>query len=170
MSFETASPTFAAMPSTARVWVFGAAELPADAGVSTLLHTVDAYLSRWKAHGTPLVSGRVWQHNRFLVVAVDEAATGASGCSIDGLFRVLSDLETDIGTSLVDRGRIYWRDGSHTVVAGSRSEFQQAYRDGVITAATPVFDTTVSTIGEWQLRFERPVSESWHARLVARLV
>lgn len=131
-----------------------------------MLEAMDKHLSSWHAHGSPLVCGRAWQHDRFLIVAVDEAATGASGCSVDGLFGVLNKIDAQIGTTLVDRGRIYWRNASNSVVAGSRSEFARAYADGAITDSTMVFDTTVSNIGEWQSRFERPLAESWHARLV----
>lgn len=162
------SGAFAAMPSAARVWVFGAAEPMPDAATDVLLRTVDAYLSQWKAHGTPLVCARAWYDHRFLVVAVDEAATGASGCSIDGLFRVLSTIEATVGTSMVNAGQVYWRDARGAIVAGSRADFKQASNDGTITDNTVVFDLTVTTIGAWQAHFERPLAESWHAQLVRR--
>lgn len=162
------SSAFTAMPASARVWVFGAAAPLPEGTASLLLDTVDAHLSQWKAHGTPLVCARTWYDQRFLVVAVDEAATGASGCSIDGLFRVLSTIEAQLGTSLVDAGQVYWRDIHGQIASGSRADFKQAFGDGEITEASTVFDLTVSTKGEWQAQFERPLSESWHAKLVRR--
>ena len=160
--------TLKTMPSTARAWVFGATTPVTGAVADNLLRAVDDYLSSWKAHGAPLLCARDWQHDRFLTIAVDEAATGASGCSIDGLFRVLTTLESALGVSMVDRGRVFWRRSDKTVVSGSRAEFVAAARDGDVDNGTTVFDTTITTVGAWREHFERPLPESWHARLISR--
>ncbi|MES2524677.1 MAG: hypothetical protein V4617_18420 [Gemmatimonadota bacterium] len=158
---------FSTMPDSARVWVFGAAAPVVGAARDALLGAVDDYLSGWRAHGAPLFCARDWRDDRFLAIAVDEAATGASGCSIDGMFRVLANAESSVGTSLVGGGTIFWRAASGDVHAAARSAFMAAARAGEVTTGTPVFDTTVATVGEWRARFERPAAESWHARLVA---
>lgn len=161
---------FSTLPDAARTWVFAAAApLAAHAGVR-MLEVVDWYLSRWHAHGNALVAARDWRDDRFLAVAVDEAATGASGCSIDGLFRTLAALEDQLGTSMVGAGRIYWRDSAGNVQSGSRSEFTNAAQRGEINAATPVFDLTITTAGDWRTRFERPAAESWHAKFLGERV
>ena len=110
--------SFDALPDSARVWVFGAANQVTGAAAESLLATVDAHLTTWRAHGAPLVCARDWKDHRFLVVGVDEAATGATGCSIDGLFHVLRDLESVVGTTLVGGGTVYWRDAEGAVVSG----------------------------------------------------
>ena len=157
---------FSAMPETARVWVFGAAAPVVGAASDALLTAVDAYLSKWNAHGAPLYCARDWRDDRFLAIAVDEAATGASGCSIDGMFRTLAGAEPQIGTSLVGGGTVFWRDASGAVQSAARSAFIAAAKTGDVVMDTVAFDTTVSTAGEWRTRFERPVSATWHAKLV----
>ena len=157
---------FSAMPDTARVWVFGAAAPVVGDAREALLSAVDAYLSKWHAHGAPLYCARDWRDDRFLAIAVDEAATGASGCSIDGMFRTLVGAEPQIGTSLVGGGTIFWRDRAGEVQSAARSAFIAAAKTGDVAMETLAFDTTVSTAGEWRARFERPVAESWHAKLV----
>lgn len=159
---------FPALPDRARVWVFGAAAPLGAAARDALLAAVDAHLDGWRAHGVPLVCARDWRDDRFLMVGVDEVATGASGCSIDALFRVLAGLEPTLGTSLVGGGRVFWRDAAGTVQGGTRDALAAAGRAGTVGDATPVFDTTVATAGDWRAHFERPLGESWHARLVAR--
>jgi hypothetical protein len=155
------------MPDDGRLWVFGAAA-PLDADAEArLLDVVDRYLEHWRAHGTPLMAARDWRDSRFLAVAVDEAATGASGCSIDGMFRVLAELEREIGVSVVGAGRVFWRDASTNIQSGSRQEFSAAARRGEVTSETTVFDPSITTVGEWRSSFERPAHRSWHARLVA---
>lgn len=159
---------FDAMPSSARVWVFGASEPITGSARDSLLAAVDAHLAQWTAHGAPLVCAREWRDDRFLVVAVDEAATGASGCSIDGLFRVLAQIESTIGASLVESGAVYWRASDGQVIRASRPDFRTAAAQGAIDDATTVFDTTVNTIGAWRAGFERAAGTSWHAQLLRR--
>jgi hypothetical protein len=158
---------FTSMPDEGRLWVFGAAEPLDPAAATRLLEAVDHHLAQWRAHGTPLVAAREWREDRFLAVAVDEAATGASGCSIDGMFRVLSALENEIGTSLVGAGRVFWRDHTGAIHTGSRQDFSAAARRGDVTAHTMVFDPSITTVGEWRRSFEKRAESSWHARLVA---
>ncbi len=157
---------FADFPDDARLWVFGAAAPVTGAARDTLLQRVDQHLAQWAAHGMPLVCAREWRDDHFLAIAVDEAATGASGCSIDGLFRVLASSETAIGTSMVGGGRVFWREANGAVAVGNRDAFGRASTSGAVSAATSVFDTTVGTVGEWRARFEQPAAASWHARLL----
>lgn len=154
----------AEMPDDARCWVFAATSPLLGEAAEALLAAVDAYLDRWAAHGTPLVCSRDWQQDRFLTIAVDEGATGASGCSIDGLFRVLAAQETQLGVSLTDAGRVYWRHPDGSVQSAPRPAFRAAAAAGTVTTDTPVFDTTVTTIGRWRTAFEGPAGATWHQR------
>lgn len=154
------------LPDDSRVWVFGAAnELTASAS-DRLLGAVDDFLAQWNAHGSPLVCGRDWRDDRFLAIGVDQSTAGASGCSIDGLFRTLARLEPELGTSLLGAGRVYYRDEGGRVNAATRPVFNQLAREGRIGPETLAFDTSITTASAWRERFERPVRESWHAGLI----
>ena len=113
---------FETLPDAARVWVFGSDKPLSEDGTNTLLEGVDAHLENWKAHGAPLTVSRTWRDGRFLVVAVDQSTAGASGCSIDGLFRVLQQLEREVGANLVGGGRVFYRDRTGVVQSTSRAE------------------------------------------------
>ena len=158
---------FEHMPDEARVFVFGADRELASDEQSRLNAAVNEYLDQWRAHGVPLVSAQQLRDNRFLAVAVDEAATGASGCSIDAFFRLLGSLEREIGTSMIAGGRVFWRNPNGQVEQGTRQEFAAVAKGGVVDSDTPVFDLTVQTVGDWRQRFEVPAGASWHARLIA---
>src|SRR3982074_182867 len=98
------------LPDSARTWVFGADKTLEGPASDALLAEVDRFLSQWKAHGSPLTVGRDWKYGRFLTVAVDQSTAGASGCSIDGLFRSLKALEPRLGARMETRGPIFYRD------------------------------------------------------------
>lgn len=155
---------FSDIHDRARVWVFTADRPVADP--TPLLDAVDAHLANWAAHGVPLLCAREWRDDHFLVIAVDEAATGASGCSIDGLFRSISRVQSQVGADLLGSGRVAWRDAGGTVRVSSRPEFEALARAGTITPATPVVGTLSDTATEWRTRRELPARESWAADLL----
>ena len=151
---------FEALPDSARVWVFASDRELAGAPSDTLLAAVDAFLSGWKAHGVPLRCARDWRDDHFLAIGVDVDAEHASGCSIDGLFRTLQQLQRDIGTQLVGGGRVFYRGGSG-IETTSRGEFAGRVKQGDITPATPVFDTSLTDAASWRNKFEVPAALGW---------
>lgn len=156
---------FDALPGDARVWVFGAGDALDDDRSAILLRAVDDALAQWSAHGVPLTCARDWREGRFLAIGVDQRDAGASGCSIDALFRVLRQVEGTLGTALVAGGRVFYRDQGGAVQCVDRATYAALARRGAVGDDTPVFDTTVTTAGDYRARFERPASASWHAQL-----
>lgn len=154
------------LPDSSRAWVFGSDRALDPSAEEFLLHEVDRFLSQWHAHGAPLTVGRDWKYGRFLTVAVDQSTAGASGCSIDGLFRALKSLEPRLGASLVTSGLVFFRDAKGEIKAVDREGFAALGAEGKIKPDTRVFDPTVTTLGEWRARFELPAEKSWHAGLL----
>lgn len=155
---------FDALPANARVWVFASDQPLSGAVADTLLASVDQFLSEWKAHGTPLRCARDWRDDRFLAIGVDVNTENASGCSIDGLFRTLQQLERSIGTRLVGGGRVFYRTRSGIETA-SREQFVERVKRGELARETPVFDTSITGAEAWRTRFEQPAEQGWAARL-----
>jgi hypothetical protein len=158
---------FESLPASARVWVFATEQPVQGARAERFLGAVDHYLGQWTAHGHPLTCGRAWRDDQFLAVAVDQTDAYASGCSIDGLFRVLQTLQSELGATLVSGGRVVYRDPRGVVKTVSRDEFSVLGSSGAITGATTVFDPTVATAGEWRDRFETAAGKTWHKALLA---
>jgi hypothetical protein len=156
------------LPDSSRVWVFGADHDLDDSATDLLLRDVDRFLSQWHAHGAPLTAARDWKCQRFLTIAVDQSTAGASGCSIDGLFRSLKSLESRLGASMVTSGLIFYRDRNGTVQSVDRERFTELGAEGKIEPGTRVFDPTVTTLGEWKARFELKAGDSWHGKLLQK--
>jgi hypothetical protein len=152
------------LPDSARVWVFTAERALTAGEAAALLSTVDAFLGVWAAHGHPLTSARELRESRFLIVAVDEAAAGASGCSVDALVREIRGLEAQLGLVLVDHSPVVFREGG-AIRRVPRHEFAALAQAGQVTPDTIVFDNTISRLaalrgGQWEL----PASAAWHGR------
>lgn len=157
---------FATLPDDARVWTFGSDRELSTSEAATLLAAVDRHLASWKAHGAPLIAAREWREERFVVIGVDQWGAHASGCSIDALFQALRAVESQLRVSLLGGGRVFYRDAIGRVTATSRSEFSELSASGAVTGDTLVFDPTITSLGEWRMRFESPASNSWHSSLL----
>jgi hypothetical protein len=157
---------FETLPDAARVWVFGSERALAGADSDRLLEEVDRFLSQWKAHGVPLSCARDWRDQHLLTIGVDSTRENASGCSIDGLFRVLQTIERPLRTRLVGGGRVFYRDAEGDVHCATRDQLAELGEGGAITADTTVFDTGITTAGTWRERFEAPARETWVGALL----
>lgn len=158
--------SFASLPDSARCWVFVADSSLSAATATPLLDAVDRHLAGWAAHGVPLVCARDWVDDRFLVIGVDEAATGASGCSIDALFRVIGAVQGRLGVDLLASGRVAWRAQDGQLVVTERDDFEALALQGAVRPDSPIVDTLVATVGDWRHRRELPAAASWAAALL----
>lgn len=155
---------FSQLPDHARLWIF-AADRPLGADeAATLLEIVDRFVAGWAAHGAPVVGGRDWRYDRFLLVGADERATGVSGCSTDTLFHALGAAEQTLGVSLRDASLVFWRDADGAIRSAPRPEFRALAAAGSVDPGTTVFDNTVPTVGDLRGRWETRLADSWHAR------
>ena len=160
---------FQTLPDDARLWVFAASDRISGERADPLLTAVDEWLANWKAHGEPLTCARDWREDRFLGVGVDQSTAGASGCSIDALFRVLQDLQGTLGTSLLGGGRVFFRDRDGEIVSTSRTDFAAKAAKGDVGADTVVFDTSVNRVVDYRNRFENRAIDSWHRDLLPQV-
>jgi hypothetical protein len=147
----------------AYVWLFGISPSLDEGKEAKLLHRVDGFLDQWAAHGNPIDSGRDLIEGTFLLIAADSRSE-RSGCSIDRLFGTLRQLEQELGVSILDANRIFFRHGDGRADAMTRGEFREKG-----DAHTVVFDTTAETLGQirnggWEKRAEL----SWHRDLLTR--
>ena len=157
--------SFDSLPDDSRLWIFGAERCLAPFEQTELLSEVDRFLADWRAHGTPLAAARDLNGDRFLMVAVDQASVPPSGCSIDAMVAVLKDVEVRLGVALVDHGALYYRGPAGDILRVDRPTFRRRAEAGDVDGDTPVFDTTVTSLGDVRSgRWERPARSSWHGR------
>lgn len=157
---------FASLPDESRVWVFGSDRALSGDESERLLSEVDRFLGQWKAHGVPLFCARDWRDEHLLTIGVDSTRENASGCSIDGLFRVLQGLERSLSTRLVAGGRVFYRDTDGRVQCVSRDGVPALAARGAIDDDSAVFDTGLTTAAAWRSRFEAPARETWVGTLL----
>lgn len=156
---------FDQIPDRARLWAFAASRPLSDAEAEPFLKATDEFLVAWTAHKVPLATAREWRFDQFVFVAVDEAAAGASGCSIDALVRFMRHAEEELGVRLTDNGSVWFRTPDGPIACTSREGFAQLAEQGTVSPDTLVFDNTILTVGALREgRWEVPAQRAWHAR------
>ena len=153
------------LPDPSRSWVFGISPALDEQKQQRFLAVIDSFLEQWSAHGHPIRAGRDLLEGMFLVIAVDKDAE-TSGCSIDRMFGTLQAAERDLGVSILDSGRIFFRHGDGRPDALPRATFREK-----ADAHTIVFDTMADQLG--QIRsgaWEKHAAESWHRSLLRTAV
>lgn len=156
---------FEELPDRARLWTFAASRRLTDPEAVRFLAAAEEFLAGWAAHRVPLATAREWRYNQFLFVAVDEAAAGASGCSIDALVRFIREAERQLDVRFTDHGSVWFRASGGAIECASREEFKQLVDQGALGPDTVVFDNTIQTTGALRDgRWEVPARRSWHGR------
>jgi hypothetical protein len=151
------------LSDASRIWLFGVSPALDETKRARMLQQVDLFLDAWAAHNVPVTSAREILHDRFLLIAVDQQSE-TSGCSIDRMFGLLRQLERDLGVAILDPNVVFVRHGDGRVGPMSRDEFRNS-----ADPHTMVFDTLAERLGDVRSgRWERPASESWHAKLLQR--
>lgn len=153
------------LPADAPIWIFGASRALKAEEVVRIEDALSHFVSTWASHNNPLRGSGLVLHSRFVAVAVDPRQKAASGCSIDKLFDRMRLIGEDLGADFLDAGRVYWRDDLDVIHGTTRAEFRQLASSSSIGADTPVFDLSISTVGELD-RFEKRAGDSWHNQLL----
>lgn len=160
---------FDPLPDTARVWIFTAGRELAPSEADLVQTQMHSFLRDWTSHGRPVPGQAALRHGRFLVVAAridDEPNAGISGCGIDALTHAVDETGRQVGVEWVDGLHVAFRSPDGEVQVLPRPAFRQLVRDGAVTEATPVFDTTITSLGVLRAEgLERPAAESWHGRI-----
>lgn len=161
--------TFDALPGNARLWVHVADRTLDRSEQEQLERDLAEFLKDWSAHGNALVAAGGVFYDRVLVVGLDEAAAGATGCSIDKLIAFMRVQGAALGVDWFDRHQVMWREpGSAAWNAARTAEFWAMRKAGVVSGSTEVLDPLAASVGE--ARSERGVlvrtfDESWHAEM-----
>ena len=131
---------FDQLEDQAKVWSYQADRLLTDTEVQWITEQLGPFLEEWAAHGTKLKAyGEVVNHAH-LILAVDESAHNASGCSIDTSVRFIKQLEKELQLSFFNRLKM---------LTLSNGQFAYVnYADlSDLPVETIVFNKTVSKVG-----------------------
>ena len=153
---------FDQLPPRARVWIYQASRPLTEAELISLVASLAAFAEAWTSHGRQLAASAQFLHRQFLVIGLDEAVAGASGCSIDASVRFVQELEQQLGVTLLEKSRMAFLAGGELRLL-TRPELRAAIAAGQVRTDTLYFNNTLTTKGELDARWPAPAGETWLA-------
>lgn len=153
------------LPEDARIWIFQASRNFTAEEISDIEYTMDQFMKEWNAHGAALTSAYALPYDRFIVIAVDENQTQASGCSIDSMTRIIKALEEKYQLGLLNRMLVsYQIEGK--IITLPLAEFKQKVKNNEIPMNASVFHNGVTNLKDFEESWELPLAESWVSSLI----
>lgn len=153
-----------ALPDHARVWIYTADREITPAEEARVQAYMSNFISDWAAHGAGLKAGFEVMHQRYLVLAADEASVAASGCSIDSSVRAIKMLGADLKIDFFNRTWVGFQEGDRLQFAPIH-DFWARRKANLVTDETRVFNTLAATLGDLRRAVLLPFADSWHAEM-----
>lgn len=157
-------PLFDSHPDDARIWI-NAVDRDLDAAEKVLVErALTDFMAGWSSHGRKVEGSVAIVEDRFIVVAAHIPGGDISGCGIDASVHALAGVAESIGFGWAYVLDVFFElDGVATQT--DRARFAQMVSEGEVTSDTIVYDTSLTTVGEWRNgAFKIPAKRSWHAR------
>ena len=148
-----------------RIWVFQSNRLISDLDIESLEKQIDVFLSSWTSHGNQLMVASKIEYNLFIIIALDQSCSTASGCSIDKLVSFVKNIENDYQISLLDRLDISFRDKNKISVL-RLDDFKRKILEKKINNDTIVFNNLINLKSDLANNWEIPLNRSWHQKLI----
>lgn len=153
------------LPDTSRIWVYQASRTLSDTELIEIKDSLESFLKDWTAHGSDLKAGFEIRYKRFIVIALDQRMTAASGCSIDASVHYIQSLEKKYNIDLLDKMNVSYKQGEY-IAYKTLIDFKKMVKQKAVSIKTIVFNNLVANKGEYKEFWEVPASESWHARFM----
>lgn len=160
----TLPPNFDMLAPNSRLWIYASVQPFTPTQLQVLNNALTTFVNGWKAHGNELKASYAIAHQQFILIAVDEQLSEASGCSIDASVRVIKQLEADLNITLMDRSLVYYITATNTVDSFKFTQAEQLIANGTISASTLVFDNTISALAQLTTAWQVPANNTWLSR------
>ena len=157
--------TFDNISDDSRIWIFQSNQLISNIDIESLEKKIDAFLSSWTSHGDQLMVASKIKYNLFIIIALDESCSTASGCSIDKLVNFIKNIENEYQISLLDRLDLSYRDKNKISVL-RLDDFKRKILEKKINNDTIVFNNLINLKSDLSDDWEIPLNRSWHQKLI----
>ena len=149
-----------------RVWVFQANRFLSADEEKKINDTMNEFMPQWASHGNELYGDFALAESLFLIVGADEKKSPTSGCSIDGLTRVVKKLGEEMKVNFFDRLMIAYVNSENKIQLLTLFEFKELMKKDKITGSTIVFNNLIETKEDLDTRWRTNVKNSWHKNLI----
>lgn len=157
---------FADRPRAARLWIHIAQDDVPEAAQEAVRDSLTSFIASWDSHGRPVSADVIWRDNCVLLVTAHVEAPDASvsGCATDALVHAINEAAQVHDIGWAPALSVAYRTNEGDIAVARRATFARLAREHVVDATTPVFDPSLSTLGDLHDgAFEQPAEATWHA-------
>lgn len=152
-----------AIPDYARVWLYASDKVFTQEEEAIVTSWLTEFIKDWNSHGNSLTAAAQVLHHQIILFAVDESQTPPSGCSIDKSVALLRRIEKQMGISVLDGGRVFYK--NHNQIQSVRlPQIKQEVEHQHIKADTLILNVQASTMKAVRENLFIPAAQSWMAR------
>lgn len=150
----------AELSDDSRVWIFQSSRPFNNQETLEINEQLKNFYVQWQTHGAPVKGWGELLFGTFVVVIADENASQVSGCSTDGMTRVIKSLEKQYSVNFFDRLTISFLVDDKVQML-PMNQISYGLEKGFIETDTPLFNNLVATkkalIDSWLT----PLDKSW---------
>ncbi len=145
-----------------RVWIYQSSRPFSEHEVVEINEQLEQFYTQWQTHGAPVKGWAKLIYRQFIIVLADETGNNVSGCSTDGMVRVVKSIERQYSVNMFDRMMLTFliKGKAEMLPMG---QIQYAIDKGFIDQETQLFNNTVATKGELENSWLTPLHSSWLA-------
>jgi|TARA_B100001094_G_scaffold113897_1_gene109926 hypothetical protein len=149
----------------ARIWIFQANRIFSQLELEFLEKSISLFLNSWTAHGSQLSASFKIEYNTFIIIALDEKNSTATGCSIDKLVNYMKQIENEFSVRLLDRLDISYILNDELIIE-RLDDFKKNILTKKIDKNTIVFNNLIKLKNDLADKWKIPLSNSWHKQLI----
>jgi len=148
---------FNSLTGDARVWIYQSDRAITFEEEKILSDILKAFCEQWEVHGKPMDTSFEIRHNRFVILAANDQA---SGCSIDSSVRIIKEAGAAITTDFFNRNLVAFltADGVKLITL---SGLKNAYTSGEWNESTMTFNNLVDTKASFETSWLVAAQASW---------
>ena len=158
---------FQALPPASRLWVYQSTRPFTASEEENLSAEARLFCDQWAAHNVPLHASFRIAHHHFLLLAVNDAAVKASGCSIDDSVHVVQALGRKFNIDFFDRTRVAFLENEQVTLV-PMLELKSRFASGTLQPDQLTFSPQVTSKGDWEGKGLLPAEKTWVARYIPK--
>lgn len=148
-----------------RIWIYQSSRAFVEKEQQEINEQLYQFYAQWQTHGQPVKGWAKLLFGQFIVVMADETGANVSGCSTDGMVRIIKSIERQYSVNMFDRLMLTF------LVKGKAQmlpmdQVQYALDNGYITGDTLLFNNIVGTKKELMTAWLTPLKNTWLASRV----
>ncbi len=95
------------LAENSRLWVYGSSRIIKEADKVEIHNIIVPFLQKWNHHGKSLTCSYTILNNHFLIVGLDESINPTGGCSLDGLQKIILEIDHNFNFNLFERLNVF---------------------------------------------------------------